>query len=126
MQGLKHTEDHEWIRVEDDGTVTVGITDYAQDQLGEIVFVELPEVGADITQGDECAVIESVKAAGELKSPIDGTVVSVNETLGDAPETINSDPTGAGWIMRVQPSDTGQLDDLMDEDAYIEFIKTLD
>ncbi len=126
MSEIKFTEEHEWIRMEDDGSATVGITDYAQDQLGEIVFVDLPEVGAEVAPGVECAVIESVKAAGELKSPVGGTVVAVNEDLADAPETVNADPTGAGWIMRIQPSAEGELEGFMDEDAYAEFIASLD
>ena len=126
MSGLKFSEDHEWIRIEDDGTATIGITDYAQEQLGEIVFVELPEVGSDVQQGVECAVIESVKAAGELKAPASGTVVSVNEELADSPETINNDPVGDGWIARIKLNDESELDDLMDEAAYDDFIASLD
>jgi glycine cleavage system H protein len=126
MSELKYTEDHEWIRIQDDGSAVVGITDYAQDQLGEIVFVELPEVGGELEQGAECAVIESVKAAGELKAPASGEVLEVNEALADAPETINGDPTGEGWILRMRVSDAQQLDGLMDGDAYAEFVAGLD
>lgn len=126
MAGLRFSEEHEWVRVEDDGSATVGISDYAQEQLGEIVFVELPEVGAEVTRGVECAVIESVKAAGELKAPAGGRVLAVNEDLADAPETINAEPTGGGWIMRIQLADDGELEGLMDEDAYTEFLASLD
>ena len=126
MSNLKFTEDHEWIRTEEDGVAVVGITSYAQDQLGEIVFVELPEVGESVEHGADCAVIESVKAAGELKSPAAGEVVAVNEALADAPETINSDPTGEGWIIRLRLREPSVLDGLMDEAAYAEFVAALD
>lgn len=126
MSNLKFTEDHEWIRTEEDGVAVVGITSYAQDQLGEIVFVELPEVGESVEPGADCAVIESVKAAGELKSPAAGEVVAVNEALADAPETINSDPTGEGWIIRLRLREPSVLDGLMDEAAYAEFVAALD
>lgn len=126
MSKLKFTEDHEWIRIEDDGQAVVGITDYAQDQLGEIVFVELPDVDDDVEQGTECAVIESVKAAGELKSPASGRIVAVNEALADAPELVNSDPQGDGWIMRIALNDGQELGDLMGAEAYAEFVAGLD
>ena len=94
MNELRFTEDHEWVLPHEDGTALVGITDYAQDQLGEIVFVELPDVGQELERGQECAVIESVKAAGELKAPVNGTVSEINETLADEPERVNNDATG--------------------------------
>jgi len=97
MSILRYTDDHEWARLEGD-SVTVGITEFAQDQLGELVFVELPTVGAVVTQGDEAAVIESVKAAGEVKSPVGGTIMEINESLVDTPEKVNDDPMGEGWI----------------------------
>ena len=125
MNDLWFTEDHEWVRIEEDDAV-VGITDYAQDQLGELVFVELPEVGAELDQGDEGAVIESVKAAGELKIPVSGTVTEVNEALVDEPGQINADPLGDGWFFRIQVRDASELDGLMDEDAYQEYIESLD
>jgi glycine cleavage system H protein len=118
MSEMKFTEDHEWIRMQDDGVAMVGITDYAQDQLGELVYVELPEVGQEISQGADTAVIESVKAAGEVKAPASGTVVEINESLVDEPEKINNDPTGDGWFIKMKMSDPGELDDLMDEAAY--------
>ena len=124
MSGIKFTEDHEWIRLEG-GTAVVGITDYAQDQLGEIVFVELPEVGAELEQGQECAVIESVKAAGELKAPASGTVTEVNEVLADEPERVNSDAMGDGWFLRMSGVDESDLEGLMDEDAYKAYVETL-
>lgn len=126
MSDFKFTEDHEWIRMEDDETGVCGITEYAQDQLGELVFIELPEVGQDIAQGSETAVIESVKAAGELKAPVTGTIIEVNETLADEPEIVNSDPQGDGWFVKIKLSDPSELDGLMDEDAYQEYIDALD
>lgn len=123
---MKFTEDHEWIRLEDADTGVVGITDYAQDQLGEIVFIELPEEGEEVDQGSECAVIESVKAAGELKAPVSGTVTEVNASLVDEPEKVNGDATGDGWFMRIKLKDPSELDALMDESAYQTYVATLD
>lgn len=114
---VKYTEDHEWIRVED-GIGTVGITDHAQEQLGDVVFVELPEVGATVAKGDASGVVESVKAASEIYAPVSGEIVDANAALVDAPQTVNTDPTGAGWFYRIRLSDPSQLDGLMDEAAY--------
>ena len=124
MSDTKYTEEHEYIQIEGD-TATIGITDYAQGQLGDVVFVELPEVGASFEKGDEAAVIESVKAASELYAPISCTVVEINEVLEGEPAIVNSDPEGAGWFMKVTISDAAQLDELMDEDAYKTFIAEL-
>ena len=126
MNDLWFTEDHEWIRIEDDGVAVVGITDYAQDQLGELVFVELPEVGAELDQGEEGAVIESVKAAGELKIPVSGTVAEVNDSLVDEPGQVNADPIGDGWFFRIQVRDLSELEGLMDEAAYQAYLVSLD
>ena len=126
MSDLWFTEDHEWVRIEEDDAAVVGITDYAQDQLGELVFVELPEVGAELDQGDEGAVIESVKAAGELKIPVSGTVTVVNEALVDEPGQVNADPLGDGWFFRIRLRDASELDGLMDEAAYQAYVETLD
>ncbi len=115
---VKYTEDHEWIRLDDDGLATVGITNYAQQQLGDLVFVELPELDRDVAQGEETVVIESVKAAGEVKAPVAGTVVKANEALNDDPSLVNSDPYGDGWFIRLRLADPNELDGLMDEDAY--------
>ncbi len=115
---LRFAKSHEWIRDEGDGTATIGITDHAQEQLGDLVFVELPEVGASVTQGSECAVVESVKAASDIYSPASGEVVAVNEDLGDAPETVNNDPFGDGWIFKVKLEDASQLGALLDADGY--------
>ena len=112
-EDLKYTKEHEWVRDHGDGTVTVGITDHAQDSLGDLVFVELPEAGQKVESGDACAVVESVKAASDIYSPLTGEVTETNQALGDAPETINEDPYGAGWIARIRPSDPGELDGLM-------------
>jgi glycine cleavage system H protein len=118
MSTTKYTPDHEWVRLEKDDTVTIGITRYAQEQLGDIVFVQLPEVGKRFDKGEEAVVIESVKAAADIKMPVAGEIVGVNEALPDAPETVSSDPTGAGWFLKVKPDGIEQLDALLDEAAY--------
>ena len=125
MSELRYTEDHEWIRIDDDGIAVVGITDYAQEQLGEIVFVELPEVGDEIERGAEAAVIESVKAASELFAPVSGTVAEINETLNDEPALVNEDPTGQGWFLRIETVGDESLDGLMTEDEYLRYVKDL-
>ena len=117
MSILRYTDDHEWARLDGD-TVTVGITAFAQDQLGELVFVELPTLGGAVTQGDEAAVVESVKAAGEVKSPVGGTIMEINESLVDTPEKVNDDPMGEGWIYKVAITDPTEWESLMDEAAY--------
>ena len=106
---LLYTKDHEWLRREDDGTVTIGITDHAQAALGDLVYVELPEVGTDVDSGGDMAVVESVKAASDVYAPIDGNVVGVNEALADDPELVNNEPYGEGWIVRLEPA--GSLDE---------------
>jgi len=118
MTTTRFTEDHEWIRPEADGSLTVGITDHAQDALGDVVFVELPAIGSHFGQGDAAAVVESVKAAADVKMPIAGEVIAVNESLADDPAQINSDPMGAAWFMKIRPDQAGDLDALMDEAAY--------
>ena len=115
---LKYATTHEWIRLEDDGTATVGISNHAQDALGDIVFVELPEVGATIHAKDEVAVVESVKAASDVYSPISGEIIATNDTLSEAPETVNADPYDDGWFYKIKMSDELELDELMDADAY--------
>lgn len=125
MSAIRYTKDHEYIRVEGDIGV-VGISDHAQHALGDVVFVELPDVGKALSQGAEAAVVESVKAASEVYAPVAGEVVEVNETLEGAPATVNEDPLGAGWFMKIRIADANELDGLMDETAYAEFLKTLD
>ncbi len=121
-QELRYTESHEWIRLEEDGTLTVGITDHAQELLGDIVFVELPEAGEECTAGDDVAVVESVKAASDVYAPVNGEIAAANEKLADTPELINQDPYGEGWIFRVKPMDPEDYAGLMDADAYQELI----
>ena len=117
-QELKYTRSHEWVLAGDDGQVTVGITDHAQELLGDMVFIELPEIDHELSAGDECSVVESVKAASDIYAPVTGTIVAVNENLADAPELINEDPYGEGWMFRMQISDASQLDELLDAAAY--------
>jgi len=121
IDGLKYTQKHEWARQEGN-VVSVGLTDYAQDKLGELVFVELPDIGVAVEAGKSAAVIESVKAVADLYSPVDGTITEVNEALLDQPEVINQDPYGEGWVFKVEIKDQSQLDALMDKPAYEEFI----
>ena len=125
MSELKFSEDHEWIRIDGDSG-TVGITDYAQEQLGDIVFVELPEAGRQLAKGDEAAVIESVKAASELYAIVGGEVTEANDALGDDPAQVNSDPMGAGWFFKMKIGDASELEGLMDENAYKEFTASLE
>ncbi len=115
---LKYASTHEWARLEEDGTVTVGITDHAQAALGDVVFVETPEVGVVLAAGDEAGVVESVKAASDIYAPVTGEVLEINMLLEDDPETVNSDPYGAGWFYKLQPSDPGELDALLSADDY--------
>jgi glycine cleavage system H protein len=123
---LLYTKDHEWLRREDDGSVTIGITDHAQSALGDLVYVELPEVGQDVDDGGDMAVVESVKAASDVYAPISGSIAAVNDALADDPEKINSDPYGDGWIVRMQPADGIDEGDLMSPDDYQQFVDELD
>jgi len=118
MTTLRMTEDHEWVRMDSPGIGTVGITHFAQEQLGDIVFVELPEIGRKLTKGEDAAVIESVKAAADCKTPVSGTVTEVNAALAGEPGKVNQDPTGAGWFFRLRLDDVKELDLLLDESAY--------
>ncbi|MEQ8798398.1 MAG: glycine cleavage system protein GcvH [Salinisphaeraceae bacterium] len=115
---LKYAKSHEWVRLDDDGQATVGISDYAQGALGDLVFVELPEAGETLTAGDTVAVVESVKAASDVYAPLSGEVIEVNPQLADAPELINDDPYGEGWLLKMSIADESGLDDLLDPDAY--------
>ncbi len=115
---LRYAASHEWAQLGEDGIVTVGISDFAQDALGDVVYVELPEPEAAFVAGEEIAVVESVKAASDIYAPVAGTVVAVNADLEDAPETVNADPYGRGWFFKIEPLDPGQLDDLLSAEAY--------
>lgn len=119
---MKYTEEHEWLSIEDGDIVTVGITEHAATQLGDIVFVELPEVGAKVNNGDDAVVIESVKAASDILAPLDGEIVEVNEALEETPGLVNEDALGEGWFFRIKASDLSQMDEYMDEDDYNEMI----
>ncbi|MDX1697709.1 MAG: glycine cleavage system protein GcvH [Thiohalobacterales bacterium] len=121
---LKYTKTHEWVRLNDDGSVTVGITDSAQDQLGDMVFVEVPEAGQAVSAADACAVVESVKAASDVYAPVGGEVIEANDGLADTPETVNQDAYGEGWLFRMQPADAADLDQLMDNEAYAGFLES--
>ena len=124
MSGLKYSKDHEWVRVEGD-IATVGISNYAQEQLGDVVYVELPEIGRTVGQSEEAAVVESVKAASEVYAPVSGEVVEVNQALEDDPALVNGDPTGEGWFLKLRMSAPGELDGLMDEGAYADYVAGL-
>ena len=123
MSTLKFSEDHEWVLTADDGTALIGITDHAQEQLGELVFIELPAVGTEAEQGDAVAVIESVKSASDLLMPVSGEIIEVNEELDADPGIVNEDAMGAGWFIKVRLSDEGELDQLMDEESYQEMLE---
>ncbi len=120
---LKYSKDHEWVRLEEDGTVTIGVTDHAQAALGDMVFVELPEIGATLAEGDACAVVESVKAASDVYSPLNGEVTAANEALADAPELVNQDPYGDGWIYRMQLDNEDDLGELMSAEEYLALLE---
>ena len=120
---LRFRDSHEWVRVEDDGTVVVGISDHAQGELGDMVFVELPEPGMSYDQGEACAVIESVKAASDIYAPLSGEVVDANGELDDSPELVNTAPYGEGWLLKMIPSDPSQIEGLMDAGAYAESLE---
>ncbi len=122
-QELRYLETHEWVRDEGDGIATIGITDHAQDSLGDVVFVELPEVGRVLSSGEESAVVESVKAASDIYAPVSGEVIAVNEALEDEPETVNNSPYGDGWFFKVRMSDPAELEGLLDADGYREVVE---
>ncbi len=119
---LKYAATHEWVREEGDGSITVGITDHAQEELGDLVFVELPEPEGGIQAGAACAVVESVKAASDIYAPVDGEITGINEALADAPEQINNDPYGEGWLFTMRPADAGALNELLDAEGYADAI----
>jgi len=119
---LRYATSHEWARLEEDGTITVGITDHAQSQLGDVVYVEFPEIGVLLAAADEAGVVESVKAASDVYAPLSGEVIAVNEGLEDEPEMVNSEPYDGGWFYRLKPADVGELDSLLNADDYSEEI----
>lgn len=121
---LHYTETHEWLRQLEDGTLELGITEHAQHALGDLVFVELPEVGAELSKGEGCVVVESTKAASDVYSPVDGEVASANDALADHPENVNEDPYGEGWLIHIRPSEGGLPEDLMDADAYAAYVES--
>ena len=124
-EDCQYTKEHEWVRLED-GIAVVGITDYAQDHLGDVVFIELPDAGTEVAQFEPFGVIDSVKASSELYAPLSGAVEAVNDALTDQPELVNQAPYGEGWMIRVQPADLAQLEQLLDADGYEQFLGTLD
>ncbi|MYF70084.1 MAG: glycine cleavage system protein GcvH [Proteobacteria bacterium] len=125
-ENLKYTRDHEWIAETDDGTAVVGITDHAQEALGDLVFVELPEMHRDVETGDVCAVVESVKAASDVYSPVAGNIAEVNLALDESPELVNADPYGEGWLFRMTPASPADLEELLDAQAYERVLAEMD
>lgn len=123
---LKYTKTHEWVRIESDGLLVVGITDHAQSLLGDLVYVELPEAGTELNTGDDSGVVESVKAASDLYSPVAGEIVEVNEAIADSPELVNTDPYGGGWLFKIRPSDEGEANELLDSDSYEDYVESED
>lgn len=121
---LKYSKSHEWVRANDDGTLTIGITDHAQQQLGDLVYVEVPEPGRELAAEEACAVVESVKAASDVYAPVAGTVVEANEELADSPEAVNKDAYGAGWLIKLKPADADALNELMDAEQYQAYVAT--
>jgi glycine cleavage system H protein len=121
---LRYARTHEWARLDEDGSITVGITDNAQEQLGDMVYIEVPDVGKTVKAAQPCAVVESVKAASDVYAPVAGEIVEVNTSLGDSPETVNHDAYGEGWMFRMRPSDPGQLNQLLDAAAYEAFLES--
>ena len=119
---LKYTSQHEWVRLEDDGSVVIGITDHAQEALGELVYVEVPEAGAECAKGDACVVVESVKAASDVYAPVTGQCADANAALADEPELVNQSPYEDGWLVRFNPSDRAELEELMDAESYEQFL----
>ncbi len=119
---LRYLQSHEWVRIEDDGNVTVGITHHAQEALGDVVFIEHPELGSTLSAGDEAGVVESVKAASDIYAPLSGEIIEVNEALADTPEIVNSDPYNDGWFFKIKLTDEGELADLMDAESYADFV----
>ena len=125
MIEARFTEDHAWVRIDEDGIAIIGISDYAQEQLGDIVYVQLPDLGRDLVQGEDCTLIESVKTTSDVKCPLSGRVIEVNEMLLDEPDKLNEAALDEGWLFKVEPSDEAEYEDLMDADAYEDLVATL-
>jgi len=125
MNPARFSEDHAWVRMDDDGVAIVGISDYAQEQLGDVVYVQLPDVGRDLVQGEECAMIESVKTTSDVKCPLGGRVIEVNETLADVPERVNESPLDDGWLFKLEPADEAEFEDLMEAGDYDDLVDSL-
>ena len=125
MAETRYTADHEWVRLEDDGTLTIGITDHAQEALGDIVFIELPQTARDVAEGESCATVESTKAATDVYAPVAGKISEINEAIVEDPGLINRDPQGEGWFWRMEPGDEDNFEELMDEEAYQALLETL-
>lgn len=121
---LQYTETHEWLRTLDDGVLELGVTEHAQHSLGDLVYVELPEVGSEVSAGEGCAVVESTKAASDVYSPVDGEVVAINEALAESPELVNQDPYGEGWLVRIRPAEDGLPEGLLDADGYAAHVES--
>jgi len=125
MAETRYTADHEWVRLEDDGTLTIGITDHAQEALGDIVFIELPQTAREVAEGESCATVESTKAASDVYAPVAGKISEINEAIVEDPGLINRDPQGEGWFWRMEPGDDDNFEELMDEEAYQALLETL-
>ncbi len=125
MSSARFSEDHVWVAIDDDGVATIGISDYAQEQLGDIVYVQLPDIGRDVVQGEDAVMIESVKTTGEVKCPIGGRVIEINDALAEAPEKVNEAALDEGWLFKLEPADEAEYEDLMDSDDYDDFISSL-
>jgi glycine cleavage system H protein len=125
MAETRYTSDHEWVRLEDDGTLTIGITDHAQEALGDIVFIELPQPAREVAEGESCATVESTKAASDVYAPVAGKISEINEAIVEDPGLINRDPQGEGWFWRMEPGDEDNFEELMDEEAYQALLETL-
>ena len=125
MSETRFTEEHAWVRIEEDGMAVVGISEYAQEQLGDVVYVQLPDIGRDLQQGEDCTMLESVKTTSDVKCPMSGRVIEVNELLLDAPEKLNEAPLAEGWLFKLEPADEAEFDDLMDGEDYEDFVDTL-
>jgi glycine cleavage system H protein len=125
MSETRFTEEHAWVRIEEDGMAVVGISEYAQEQLGDVVYVQLPDIGRDLQQGEDCTMLESVKTTSDVKCPMSGRVIEVNELLLDAPEKLNEAPLAEGWLFKLEPADEAEFEDLMDGEDYEDFVDTL-